>query len=87
MEDEYRTYPMPINEFTEARRKIFSEIKGTEKYKFSRSCKHCEDTADSFNRYVSTYCHLKQERIYWSPKEDKLAECRSCPNYERRETR
>lgn len=49
----------------------------------ARSCKHCTDTADSFNRYVSTYCHLRQEHIAGADK-DLLDRCMACELYERR---
>ena len=49
----------------------------------SSPLKRCTDTADSFNRYVSTYCHLRQEHIAGADK-DLLDRCMACELYERR---
>ena len=52
------------------------------RYKLARSCVHCTDTADSFNRYISTYCHLHQKHLMGFG--DFLDECRDCINYRSR---
>lgn len=47
-------------------------------------CKHSTATADSFNRFVSLYCHYKQENIYGLGN-DKTEKCMECEAYERRD--
>ena len=46
-------------------------------------CKHIVVKADSFNRFVSLFCHYKQENIYGLGN-DKMEECMECEAYERR---
>ena len=50
---------------------------------FAHSCIWCNDTADSFNRYVSTYCHTRQENIYGLGN-NKLDRCKTCEFYRKR---
>ena len=78
----YQEYPMPTGPIYDKEAKLFRELKNDERYKFARSCKHCTDTADSFNRYVSTYCHARQEHI--AGFDDKLDRCKTCKLYEKR---
>lgn len=61
------------------------EIEGTKRHRFARSYKYCTDVADSFNRYVGTYCHLKQVQMV-DVGTDRLDQCFTCESYERRET-
>lgn len=47
---------------------------------FALTCRHCNRTGDSFGRYVSTYCHKRNEHIHgFKPK--KPIPCGDCPNY------
>lgn len=61
--DGFTTYPMPTGSYYSEQAKLHRALVRDERYQKAKSCKHCTDTADSFNRYVSTYCHLKQETI------------------------
>lgn len=72
-------YPMPTGSVYNERKRLFAKLQKDERYLKARSCVHCTDTADSFNRYVSTYCHLKQEHI--AGYKDKLDACLNCPEY------
>ena len=80
---ESQSYPMPDGPYYRERAKLFRELRGDSRYQKARSCQHCTDTADSFNRYVSTYCHLRQEHIAGMDK-DLLDRCMTCELYERR---
>ena len=75
-------YGMPTGSTYEERAKLSGRLQSDERYKTAKSCIHCTDTADSFNRYVSTYCHLRQEHI--AGYEDKLDLCKGCSDYEKR---
>lgn len=67
------------------RNKLLAEYRGTDRYKRAKSCKHCNDLGDSFGRYLSTYCHIRQEHIAGSVGEpDKMHRCFDCEFYERR---
>ena len=80
-------YAMFSTTETQAARKnavFFKRIRETKRYEFARSCKHCTDTADSFNRYVSTYCHLKNMNIAGFGNDD-LESCKKCEHYEKRD--
>ena len=52
------------------------------RYQFAKTCQHCNDTADSFNGYVSTYCHAKQMHLFGF--EDRLDVCSECQFYRQR---
>ena len=78
----YIEYPAPTGSVYDERKKLFAKLQNDERYLKARSCVHCTDTADSFNRYVSTYCHLLQEHI--AGYEDKLDACINCSDYKRR---
>lgn len=78
----FEEYMMPAGPIYEERAKLFIRLQSDERYITAKSCVHCTDTADSFNRYVSTYCHLRQEHI--AGYEDKLDLCKGCSDYERR---
>lgn len=67
-----------------ADRKKAERIKESARYKRARSCKHCTDTADSFGRYVSTYCHLRHEHMAGFGEADMLDRCFGCPDYQER---
>ena len=82
----YAKNKMPETPATRRAAAFFKRIRETERYKFARSCKHCTDTADSFNQYISTYCHLKQIHIAGFGKDD-LESCRNCEYYEKRDKR
>ena len=73
---------MPTGLVYEESAKLFGELQKDERYKLARSCKHCTNTADGFNRYVSTYCHARQEHI--AGFDDKLDICQNCGLYEMR---
>ena len=75
-------YPMPTGPVYDKAAGLFRELQKDERYKFARSCKHSTDTADSFNRYVSTYCHVRQEHI--AGFNDKLDRCKTCKLYKKR---
>ena len=49
------------------------------RYQFARSCVYCTDTADSANRYVSTFCHKRNEHINGFG--DCFDECLGCSDY------
>lgn len=78
----FEEHRMPTGPIYEERAKLFRRLQSDERYKTAKSCIHCTDTADSFNRYVSTYCHLRQEHI--AGYEDKLDLCKCCSDYEKR---
>lgn len=78
-----RTYPMPDGPHYCEMCKLRRQLQKDPRYQRARSCKHCTDTADSFNRYVSTYCHIRQENIAGMD-EDMLDRCMTCEMYERR---
>ena len=80
---EFQTYPMPNGTEYREKGKRFRELRGDSRYQQARSCRHCTDTADSFGRYISTYCHLRQENITGMDK-DLLDRCAACEHYERR---
>lgn len=77
----YQEYQMPIGPIYDQAAKLHAELLRDERYRFARSCKHCTDTGDSFNRYVSTYCHLRHEHI--AGFDDKLDRCKTCEYYEK----
>lgn len=80
---EYQTNPMPCGPHYSELAALHRKLRGDARYQKARSCKHCTDTADSFNRYDSTYCHLRQENIAGIG-EDQLDRCMTCELYERR---
>lgn len=80
---EYQTHQMPDGPYYREQAKLHRRLKGDARYQKARSCKSCTDTADSFNRYISTYCHLRQEHIAGAG-EDLLDKCMTCELYERR---
>lgn len=61
----------------------YAQIKNTPEYAHAKSCVHCTACGDSFNNYVSTYCHLHQRNIYGFGKNE-LKQCESCEDYRRR---
>lgn len=80
---ERQTYPMPDGLHYWQKAALHRKLCGDARYRQAKSCRHCTDTADSFNRYVSTYCHLRQEHIA-GVGEDLLDRCMTCELYERR---
>lgn len=73
----------PDTENQRKRNKLLGEYRKTERYQKAKSCKHCTDTCDSFGRYLSTYCHIRQEHIAGSVHEpDKMSRCFDCNLYE-----
>lgn len=80
---EHQTIPMPCGPHHSELAALHRKLRGDARYQKARSCKRCTDTADSFNRYVSTYCHLRQEHIAGADK-DLLDRCMACELYERR---
>lgn len=76
----YQAYAMPTGRRYDEQKRLFEKLKVDERYRYARSCKHCTDTADSFNRYMSTYCHVRQENIAGGL-EDKLDRCKTCELY------
>ena len=80
---DYQTYPMPDGTYYREKAELFRQLSDDPRYEKARSCKHCTDTADSFRRYVSTYCHLRQEHIAGLG-EDQLDRCMTCELYEGR---
>lgn len=80
---EHQTIPMPRGPYHSKLAALHRKLQGDARYQKARSCKHCTDTADSFNRYVSTYCHVRQENIAGID-EDLLDRCMTCELYERR---
>lgn len=78
---EYQTIPMPDGPHYRQEAALHLKLRGDARYQKARSCKHCTDTADSFNRYVSTYCHIRQENIAGMD-EDLLDRCMTCELYE-----
>ena len=80
---EYQRYPRPEGQYYRQKAALLRKLRGDARYLKARSSKHCTDTADSFNRYVSTYCHLRQEHIAGMDK-DMLDRCMTCELYERR---
>lgn len=63
------------------KKKVFE----SDRYKMAKSCQYCTDTGDSFDRYVSTYCHLKHEHMFGFSGKDTLSQCFTCKNYKKRE--
>lgn len=49
-------------------------------YEKAISCTFCNNTADSFGRYVSTYCHKFHEHLAGFG-DGTLSRCRDCPAY------
>lgn len=82
--NKWQTYQMPTGPVYDRLAKLFGTLQKDERYHRAKSCKHCTDTADSFNRYMSTYCHVRQENIAGGL-EDKLDRCKTCELYGRRE--
>lgn len=80
---EYQTNPMPCGPHHRKLAALHRKLRGDARYQKAKSCRHCADTADSFNRYVSTYCHVRQENIA-DIGEDLLDRCMTCELYERR---
>ena len=80
---EQQTYPMPDGPHYRQQAALHRKLRGDARYQQAKSCQHCTDTADSFNRYVSTYCHLRQEHIAGMDT-DLLDRCTTCELYERR---
>ncbi len=80
---EYQTFPMLDGSHYRQKAALHLKLRGDDRYQKARSCKHCTDTADSFNRYVSTYCHIRHENIAGMD-EDLLDRCMTCELYERR---
>lgn len=80
---EYQTFPMPDGPHYREKGELHRQPQKDPRYQRAKSCKHCTDTADSFNRYVSTYCHIRQENIAGMD-EDLLDRCMTCEMYERR---
>lgn len=78
---EYQTIPMLCGQHHSKLAALHRKLQGDARYQKARSCKHCTDTADSFNRYVSTYCHIRQENIAGMD-EDLLDRCMTCELYE-----
>lgn len=65
------------------RNEVPESITRHEDYQKARSCAHCNDTADSRGRYVSTYCHKFHEHLAGFG-DGTLSRCRDCPAYEPR---
>lgn len=78
---EHQTTPMPCGAHLSELAALHRKLRGDARYQQARSCKHCTDTADSFNRYVSTYCHIRPENIAGMD-EDLLDRCMTCELYE-----
>jgi len=70
---------MPTGKIFDERGIFYGKVKEDPRYKFARSCVYCSDTADSLNRYVSTYCHLRHQHLAGFG--DCLDECRGCMDY------
>ena len=52
----------------------------------NKSCMYCNDTVDSFGRYVSTYCHCVNRNIMFADSSgnilfDKTDECENCESF------
>lgn len=80
---EQQTHPMPDGPHYRQKAALHRKLRGDARYRQAKSCRHCTDTADSFNRYVSTYCHLRQKNIAGMDG-DLLDRCMACELYERR---
>ena len=80
---ERQTYPMPDGPYYREKAQLVRKLRSDNRYQRAKECKHCTDTADSFGRYVSTYCHLRQEHIAGMDV-DLLDRCMTCKLYERR---
>lgn len=77
-------YPMPPNTPNQYKRnKLYACYQKDERYRKAKSCQHCTDVADSFNRYLSTYCHIKHEHIAGT-EPDLLDRCMNCKLYQKR---
>ena len=77
----------PDTENQRKRNKLLGEYRKTERYNRAKSCKHCTDIGDSFGRYLSTYCHIRQEHIAGSVnKPDNMDRCFDCELYKKRTT-
>lgn len=76
--------PMPPSTPKQIERgKLYARYKEDERYLKAKSCQHCTNIADSFNRYISTYCHIRQENIAgFVP--DLLDRCMTCKLYKKR---
>lgn len=74
-------YQMPPNTpKQDERNRLYARYQKDERYRKAKSCLYCSDTADSFNRHISTYCHIKQEHIGgFEP--DLLDRCMTCELY------
>ncbi len=81
----YLDYPAPPKTENQKKRdKLLDTYRKTERYQRAKSCKHCNDLCDSFGRYLSTYCHIKQEHIAGViGEQDKMSRCLCCESYER----
>lgn len=80
----YMEYPMPPDTPKQIERnRLYARYQKDERYRKAKSCQHCTDTADSFNRYISTYCHIRQEHIGGS-EPDLLDRCMTCKLYKKR---
>lgn len=60
------------------------EIARSPEYAKAKSCSRCTDTCDSFNRYVSTYCHLHHEHLAGFGGQP-CFRCADCKDYSPRE--
>ena len=78
-------YQMPPNTpKQDERNRLYARYQKDARYHHAQSCKHCTDLADSFGRYLSTYCHAKHEHIAGSIGEpDKMNRCINCELYEK----
>lgn len=60
--------------------KIPESVISSRDHAFATSCVHCTDTGDSRGRYVSTYCHLRNQHLAGFSGDGPVP-CRSCPDY------
>lgn len=77
--EDFIEYHMPTGPHYDEAARRFASIQKDERYIKAISCAYCHNTADSFNRYVSTYCTLKHEHL--AGFEDKLDMCMNCEEY------
>ena len=81
VKNRFEEYKMPTGRYEETIAKQFEELRRDERYRKAKSCIHCTDMADSFNRYVSTYCHVLNKSIAGFGDVDLLDVCDGCEHY------
>ena len=80
----YADYPKPTGPYFDKLKDQFKKIRFDERYAYAKSCAHCTDQVDSWNRWNCTYCHNYHKILVGFGDTDRLDMCKGCHEYLKR---